>query len=68
MDFKTMGHGRENIKYEKAIQQFGHNKPPTSPKPISPLGKSYFLDLTISVSALNFYKEKWVQTKSQTIK
>ena len=104
MDFETMMHGRENIKYEKAIQQFGHNNPPTPPNPLSPLGitlqiyffmkkgkyvenqkyscplyynwhlflhvlwKSYFLDLTISISALNFYKEKWVQTKSQTIR
>ena len=32
------------------------------------LWKSYFLNLTISISALNFYKEKWVQTKSQTIR
>ena len=38
MDFKTMVHGRENIKYEKAIQQFGHNNPPTPPNPLSPLG------------------------------
>ena len=33
MDFETMMHGRENIKYEKAIQQFGHNNPPPPPHP-----------------------------------